>query len=174
MTLANPRKKIIRPYIKYAYALSVNPCNLDDREMIHMIPKGITPLYIPFISSYIIKLLPLLFTILSLMLSLYILIKKRKEINFYLLIWFGLAILFSWGFAWFTGVSMNSLFINAYFPVARFVYPAIFPIILFIIYGWANILPKLKYKFVNFGLVIYFILFLYLDIISIFSINRYF
>jgi hypothetical protein len=119
-------------------------------------------------------LIVLVFTIISLMMSMNILIKQRSNINFYLIFWFGLAILFSGGFAWFTGVSMNSLFINAYLPVARFIFPAIFPILLFIIYGWSNYLSKLKYKSIHLGSVIYFIFFLYLDIISIFSILRYF
>lgn len=116
--------------------------------------------------------LPLLFTFISAILTLFILIKQRSKCNFRKIFWFCLAIILSVVYAWFTGISMNSIFVNAYFPVARFVYPAIFPVLFFIIHGWVNILNEIK--FFSFGLLIYLLILLYLDLLSIITLFRYF
>ena len=114
----------------------------------------------------------LFFTFLSMAISLYVYLTKKTKKNYRLVSWLSLFVVFSAGFAWFTGISMNSLFLNAYLPVARFIYPAIFPILLVVVYGWANIMSHKNYGFV--ALMVYLLFFIYLDIISIITIIGYF
>jgi hypothetical protein len=118
--------------------------------------------------------IPLVFTFVSMILSLVGFWKNYSKSGWIVVFWLFLFILFSSIYAWFTGISMNSLFRKAYLPVARFIYPAIFAIILLLVYGWSSLIAKLKEKYKIFSLVIYFGIFIVLDILSLISILKYF
>lgn len=101
--------------------------------------------------------------------------KRRKILPWDILVVLGVALAAIWGLTWVRGSIY--LYHWIYIPGARYAYPAIFPTMLMLNAGWYEIigwlrrflrLPALSYS------VIYLIIFLFLDLLSIFSILRYY
>lgn len=98
------------------------------------------------------------------------LFKKFNLIGLHFSIWLGLNIFLSLGFAWFTGISMNSYIGKPYIPVARFIFPVILAIFTFWCFGWVSWMEFVHKRFRWITYAIYILLFLLLDGLSIASV----
>jgi hypothetical protein len=107
--------------------------------------------------------------------------RRRKRLPWGGLMLLGLAALGIWGLTYVRGT--NYIFISAsvYYPVARYIYPAIIPTILIWVTGWIEffrIFKRLVERWVHppffLGYLIYLLFFIGLDIWSILSIQHFY
>ncbi len=100
--------------------------------------------------------------------------KKLSWSGLQISIWLGLNIFLSLGYAWFTGISMNSYIDKAYIPVARFIFPTILAIMAIFNFGWAFWMELIhaRYRWISYA--IYVILFIILDVLSIMTVIGYY
>jgi hypothetical protein len=98
------------------------------------------------------------------------LFKKFDPIGLHFSIWLGLNLFLSLGFAWFTGISMNSYIDKPNIPAARYIFPVILAILTFWCFGWISWIEFVhrRYRWITYG--IYVLLFLLLDGIAIASV----
>ncbi len=114
-------------------------------------------------------------TVLGLLGAMVVLWKKKKVLPWDVLIILGVALGTIWGLTWVRGSIY--LYHWIYIPGARYAYPAIFPTMLILNAGWYEIISWLK-RFRWFSTILYFVIYLVLlillDSLSILSIVRYY
>jgi hypothetical protein len=101
--------------------------------------------------------------------------RKRRVLPWDVLIFFAIVLLAVWGITWVRGSIY--LFKVPFIPVARYAYPAIIPTMFVLNLGWLEGLEALKRWFrlpQGTTIVVYIILMLTLDIISLVSILKYY
>lgn len=92
-----------------------------------------------------------------------------------LLLFLGLTVISIWGMAFIRG--SNYIFIQPYYPVARYAYPAIIPTLVLLCIGWLNLANMLRrlFKLPSWlGLIAFFSLFAVLDVWSLISLIDYY
>ncbi|MBN1535641.1 MAG: DUF2142 domain-containing protein [Anaerolineales bacterium] len=89
-------------------------------------------------------------------------------------LWLGVNIFFSLGYAWFTGISMNSFIDKSYIPVARFIFPSILAILAVFNFGWAFWIEIIRVRYRWIGYVLFIGLFLTLDVMAIITVYQYY
>ncbi len=100
--------------------------------------------------------------------------KRFSWSGFQVFLWLGLNILFSLGYAWFTGISMNSYIDRASIPVARFIFPTILAILAIFNFGWGYWIELIRPKFRWIGSAIFVALFVTLDVVSLMTVYGYY
>ena len=113
--------------------------------------------------------IPLVFSFLSMVLFMVFTIKNLKKERILMSFWLMLFVFASLFFAWFTGISMRAYFGKAYAPVARFIYPSIFVIISFLVFGWSSWIASLATNKKKILLIIYILFFMFIDIMAIYT-----
>jgi hypothetical protein len=102
-------------------------------------------------------------------------VKKRFSWSgFQIYLWLIMNILFSLGYAWFTGISMSSYIDKAYIPVARFIFPAVLAILAILNFGWGYWIQLIHVRFRWIGSAIFVALFVTLDVMSIMTVYGYY
>lgn len=89
-------------------------------------------------------------------------------------LWLGVNIFLSLGFAWFTGISMNSFVSKPHLPVARFIFPAILAILTFWSFGWIFWMELFSRRYRWLPYSVYVLLFIILDVLSIITVVNYY
>jgi len=100
--------------------------------------------------------------------------KKSSWSGLQIALWLGINIILSLGYAWFTGISMDSYIDRAYIPVARFIFPSILAILSFFTFGWSFWMTLIHSKYRWIGYAIYVVLFLALDVLSVMTVYAYY
>jgi len=119
-------------------------------------------------------ILPLVFTIIGAVLGVYAFLRYVPGNKTLLWIWFSVAIFCNYFYCWFTGISMQSFFLAPNYPDVRYMYPSVIILMGILASGWSLVINSVSGKFQSLGLSLYFLFFIYLDILSIFSILNYY
>jgi hypothetical protein len=102
--------------------------------------------------------------------------RKRRFISWEILFFFACVLVLVWGFALMRG-SSSIVEGSTLIPSARYAYPAIIPTVLILTFGWVEILKTIR-KWFNLPMyvqnLVYFGLWLTLDLISIISIVKFY
>jgi hypothetical protein len=100
--------------------------------------------------------------------------KKLSWSGLQIFLWLSLNIFFSLGYAWFTGISMNSYIDRPSIPVARFIFPTIFAILAIFNFGWENWIELIHARYRWIGYAIFIGLFVTLDVLSVMTVYGYY
>jgi len=101
--------------------------------------------------------------------------RRRRVMPWDILIFFAIVLLMAWGITWVRGAIY--LFYFPFIPVARYAYPAVIPTMYVLNLGWLECLAALKRWFrlpQGSEVVVYILLMLVLDIISVVSIMQFY
>jgi hypothetical protein len=101
--------------------------------------------------------------------------RKRRALPWDSLIFLAIVLSMVWGTTWVRGAIY--LFYFPFIPVARYAYPVIIPTMLVLNFGWLESLTALKHWFrlpQGTEIVVYIVLMLALDIISVVSIIKFY
>ncbi|HVN53366.1 MAG TPA: hypothetical protein VMT46_03470 [Anaerolineaceae bacterium] len=115
-----------------------------------------------------------LFTMLGILGSIYGGIKKFNWTGLQIALWLCLNILLSLGYAWFTGISMESYISKPAISVARFIFPSIFAIMAIFHFGWGSWIEITPFRYRKFMVAAYILIFAALDLNSVISISAFF
>ena len=116
-----------------------------------------------------------IFTVIGLASAVVALWRKRRVVPWDVLAYFAIVLISVWGITWVRGSVY--LFLFPFIPVARYTYPAIIPAMFVLNLGWLEVLEALKRWFrlpQGTEIVVYIVLMLALDIISVVSILKYY
>lgn len=119
-------------------------------------------------------ILPLIFSIIGAILGVYAFLRYIPKNKTLLWIWFSIAILCNYFFCWFTGISMQSYFLAPNYPDARYMYPSVLILMGILASGWGLVINSASGKFRSLGLTLYFLFFIYLDILSFYTVLNYY
>jgi hypothetical protein len=119
-------------------------------------------------------ILPLVFTIVAIIPGFYGMVKNIPKYKFPILLWFGIATLCVFFYSWFTGISMESYFLSPNYPDARYMFPAVLILMGIIATGWDRIISTFPIKVRKYGYILYFLFFIYLDFLSIYTIQKFY
>lgn len=119
-------------------------------------------------------ILPLIFSIIGAILGVYAFLRYVPRNKTLLWIWFSIAIFCNYFFCWFTGISMQSYFLAPNYPDARYMYPSVLILMGILASGWGLIINSASGKFRSLGLITYFLFFIYLDILSFYTVLNYY
>lgn len=119
-------------------------------------------------------------------------VRRRRAIRWDIVLILGMSLIFSWGITWLRGPVYLAV-PHIYLPVARHAYPSIISVVLVICFGWLEICYRLDNGLrriskdregllaaLNRGLpnnlqyIIFFAIFVVLDLLSVVSIGRYY
>ena len=119
-------------------------------------------------------ILPLIFTIIGIIPGFYGIVKNIPKYKFFILFWFGFAAFCIFFYAWFTGISMESYFLSPNYPDARYMFPAVLILMGIIASGWELIISSFPIRVRKYGYILYFLFFIYLDFLSIYTIQKFY
>jgi hypothetical protein len=119
-------------------------------------------------------ILPFIFTIIGIIPGIRGVVQGLLKYRLYVLVWFGFAVLGIFFYSWFTGISMQSYFKSPVFPDVRYMFPAVLILMGIIASGWETIISRLPIKLKKYGLILYILFFIYLDFLSLYTIQNYY